>query len=136
MPMVPSTLPNLEAKITSILDKLDSLQYEAIGADVRHVLATFNKTLKAADKALLHIDSSVTPELKSALNEFHKAMVTANKMIKDTNATLVGPDAPGQQALRDAMEEVSRAARSLRVLTDYLERHPDALIRGKKEQKL
>jgi hypothetical protein len=26
---------------------------------------------------------------------------------------------------------VSRAARSVRVLADYLERHPDALIKGK-----
>jgi paraquat-inducible protein B len=28
--------------------------------------------------------------------------------------------------------EISRAARSLRVLADYLEQHPEALLRGKK----
>jgi paraquat-inducible protein B len=56
-------------------------------------------------------------------------------MIKDTDATLVGTNAPGQQELRDAMQEVARAAQSLRVLTDYLERHPEALIRGKTEEK-
>jgi paraquat-inducible protein B len=33
--------------------------------------------------------------------------------------------------LGNTLEEVSRAARSLRVLMDYLERHPEALIRGK-----
>ena len=32
------------------------------------------------------------------------------------------------------LQEVSRAARSIRVLADYLERHPDALLRGKKEE--
>ena len=36
----------------------------------------------------------------------------------------------GQQ-LGSTLQEVSRAARSLRVLADYLERHPEALIRGK-----
>jgi paraquat-inducible protein B len=34
--------------------------------------------------------------------------------------------------LGDTLREVSRAARSLRVLADYLERHPEALVRGKK----
>jgi len=29
------------------------------------------------------------------------------------------------------MQELARAARSLRVLADYLERHPEALLRGK-----
>ena len=34
-------------------------------------------------------------------------------------------------ALGYTMQEIARAARSLRVLADYLERHPEALIRGK-----
>ena len=42
---------------------------------------------------------------------------------------------PAQQELRDALQEITRAARSLRVFTDYLERHPEALIRGKTEEK-
>jgi paraquat-inducible protein B len=32
------------------------------------------------------------------------------------------------------MQELGRAARSLRVLADYLERHPEALIRGKVQE--
>lgn len=36
---------------------------------------------------------------------------------------------------RRALDDISRAAKSLRVLTDYLERHPEALIRGKPEEK-
>jgi paraquat-inducible protein B len=31
------------------------------------------------------------------------------------------------------LRELSDAARSLRVLADYLERHPEALLRGKGE---
>ena len=56
-------------------------------------------------------------------------------VLKNTDATLLGKNAPGQQELRDALQEVTRAARSLRVLTDYLERHPEALIRGKTEER-
>jgi paraquat-inducible protein B len=37
--------------------------------------------------------------------------------------------------VRAAAQEVSKAAQSFRALSDYLERHPEALIRGKKEDK-
>ncbi|MBE2259808.1 MAG: MCE family protein [Rhodobacteraceae bacterium] len=131
VPSIPSTLPNFEAKIGSILAKLDKLPYEAIGADTRTMLKTLNQTLQDADQAVKRFDSDVTPELKKVLDEFRRATASADRMIKNTDTTLLAPDAPGQQELRDAMREVARAARSLRVLTDYLERHPEALIRGK-----
>jgi paraquat-inducible protein B len=36
----------------------------------------------------------------------------------------------GYEALR-MLRDLSDAARSIKVLVDYLERHPDALLRGK-----
>ncbi len=81
----------------------------------------------------LHVE--ITPEVKSTLEELRRATASADRVLKNTDATLLGKDAPGQQELRDALQEITRAARSLRVLTDYLERHPDALIRGKAEEK-
>ena len=61
LPVVPSTLPDIEAKLTSILAKLDKLPLEAIGADVTKALATLNQTLKDANKAVNRIDADVTP---------------------------------------------------------------------------
>jgi paraquat-inducible protein B len=52
-------------------------------------------------------------------------------VLESTDATLLGKDAPGQIELRNALREVARAARSVRVFADYLERHPEALLRGK-----
>ena len=72
--------------------------------------------------------------MTQTLERLRGAMTTAERVLKDTNATLLGKDAPGQQELRDALQEVARTARSLRVLTDYLERHPEALIRGKAKE--
>lgn len=94
-------------------------------------MLTLNKSISEIDKAVGHIDAGVTPELKSAIAEFRRAMVTADRVLKNTDETLLGKDAPGQLELRNALQEVSRAARSFRVLTDYLERNPSALIRGK-----
>jgi paraquat-inducible protein B len=43
----------------------------------------------------------------------------------------LGPDSPTRYALDDALAELAAAARSIRVLADYLERHPEALLSGK-----
>jgi paraquat-inducible protein B len=45
------------------------------------------------------------------------------------------PDSGLQQNTGDAMRELSRTAAAFRTLADYLERHPEALIRGKMEDK-
>jgi len=44
---------------------------------------------------------------------------------------LVDEDSPIVQALTQSLEDFSAAARSLRVLAEYLEHHPEALIHGK-----
>jgi paraquat-inducible protein B len=87
--------------------------------------------LKAADKAVKHLDAEVTPGLKTTLDGVHGALATADRVLKNTDATLVGKDAPVPQELSTALQELARAARALRILADYLERHPESLIRGK-----
>jgi paraquat-inducible protein B len=131
LPVVPSTLPHLEQRITSIMAKIDAMPLEAIGSELKNSMVSLNLLLKDTDRAVKRIDAELTPELKKTLEDFRRATVSADKMISNADTTLLGPDAPGQQDLREAMREVARAARSLRVLTDYLERHPEALIRGK-----
>ena len=44
---------------------------------------------------------------------------------------LIEPNSVLGTELGNTLQEVSRAARSVRILADYLERHPEALIRGK-----
>ena len=131
LPVVPGTLPDIEAKLTSIIAKVEQLPYEAIGKDVTKALAALNETLEAATKTVNGIDTDVTPGLKTTLEDLRRAVGTAAGVLKSTDATLLGADAPGQQQIRDALQEVARAARSVRDLADYLERHPESLLRGK-----
>jgi paraquat-inducible protein B len=131
LPVVPSTLPDLEARVTAVLDKLDKIPFEAIGTDVRRTLESANAMLREVERTVKHLDREVTPELKASLEELRRTAANADRVMKGVDATLVGRDAPAQQELRDALQEVARAARSVRVLSDYLERHPEALIRGR-----
>ena len=45
--------------------------------------------------------------------------------------SLMGKDSPTRADLENTLQELAGAARSLRILADYLEQHPDALIKGK-----
>jgi len=133
LPVVPSTLPDVEAKLSSIVTKLEKLPLEAIAEDVRKALVTLNQTLKDADKVVSRFDG-VGPEVKTTLEGLRRTIAAADGVLKSTDATLVGEDAPAQLELRDTLQEVTRAARSLRILTDFLERHPESLLRGKTEE--
>ena len=134
LPVMPSEITDLEQKVSGILAKLDKLPYEAIGADLTKALVSLDQTLKSADKAVNRIDAELTPGLKTTMEDLRRTIVSADGVLNSADATLVGKDAPGQQELREALQEIARAARSLRVLTDYLEQYPDALIRGKSRE--
>jgi paraquat-inducible protein B len=60
------------------------------------------------------------------------ALQDARKTLNSANGALAA-DAPLHQDARRMFQELTRTAASLRTLTDYLERHPEALIRGKTE---
>ena len=133
-PVVPSTVQDIEAKLTNIVNKLDKLPLDAIGDDLRKALVSLDQTLKDAGQAVNRIDADVTPGLKTTLDDVRRAIGAADRVLNNADATLVRKDAPAQQDLRDALQEITRAARSLRVLADYLERHPESLIRGKSDE--
>ena len=135
LPVVPSTLPDLEAKITNIRAKLDNLPLEAIGSDLSKTLATLDETLQSTEKLVSGVDGKLMPELGSTFTDLRAAIASANGVLQNTDATLVGKDAPAQQDLRYALQEIARAARSLRVLADYLERNPNSLVFGKSQEK-
>jgi paraquat-inducible protein B len=62
------------------------------------------------------------------------ALKDVSKTLNETERILSG-DAPLVQDLRQTLQELARAAASLRVLTDYFELHPEAVIRGKQKDK-
>jgi paraquat-inducible protein B len=109
LPTVPGQLQASEAKVENIINKLDQMPLEAIGENVRKSLADLDLTLVSARGTL----------------------VSAQGTLQNTN-NLTGPNSVQMQQLGNTLEEVRRAARSMRVLADYLERHPEALVRGKK----
>ena len=131
LPVVPGTLVELEDKVSSIVDKIDKMPLEAIGNDLKKDLESLDQTLQSAKKLISDADAQLVPGLKTDIEDLHRALLAVEAAMNNANASLLQPDAATQQQLRDALQEFSRAARSLRILTDQLERQPSSVIRGK-----
>lgn len=118
LPTVPSNLQNLQQTIVRIAQKLDSLPFEKIGNGL-------NQTLVSANSLMKRLDDELAPEAVQLLQE---TRLTLRGM-----ETLLASDAPLQLESREAIRELTKAAKAFRGLADYLERHPEALLRGKTE---
>jgi len=110
----------LADKLTKIAGDLQKVPFGQIGQDVR-------VTMQSANHVMKRLDEEIAPQARDALIDLRKSLDSANQLMSER--------APLQQDTREAMRELARTARALRVLADYLERHPEALIRGKQEDK-
>ncbi len=140
-PVVPSRMADLQGKIRDLVVKLDSvaskidrMPVEEIGNDVKRAVGSLDRAMQSATRTLDRIDGETLPEAKKTLEELRRAVASAERMLGNADNTLLGPDAPAQQELREALKEIARSARAIRTLADYLERHPETLIRGKSKE--
>ncbi len=131
LPVVPGPVVDLEAKLASILDKVDKLPLTAIGNDLQKDLEDLDQTLQNAKQLLSDVDVQLVPQFKSDLEGLHRTLAAVERAMNSADTTLLGADAPAQQELRATLQEFARAAQSVRALTDYLERHPESALRGK-----
>ena len=122
---MPGTLDDLQSSLASIARKLDQLPLADISADLRKALATLTTTLASADKLVQHVDADIAPKATEVLEQVRKTLANVDHVLSD--------DSNLQQDLHESLSEISRAAAALRVLSDTLERHPESLLRGKKE---
>jgi paraquat-inducible protein B len=122
LPTIPGELEELEASVGNIIKKVDQMPLKAIGDNLRKDLADLDLTLGSARSTL--------ETARGALGSAQGAMVSARGTLDNANR-IVEPNSVQAQQLDSTLQEVSRAARSIRVLADYLERHPEALVRGK-----
>ncbi|MEO7338593.1 MAG: hypothetical protein ABIV63_18615 [Caldimonas sp.] len=85
------------------------------------------KTLAQASEAI----SQLTPEAQKTLAEVQRTLGRTQASLESLDKSITDPNAPVQRGLDDTLRELQRAAQSLRILGDYLQAHPESLLRGK-----
>jgi paraquat-inducible protein B len=143
-PTVPTAMEEIAISLTQLLKKLGKLPIEQIGNDLRDTISganrlvnspelqksvtALNQTLNQAQQFVSTLNKDVAPELKSAVSNLNSALIQAQKLARSLNSN-VAPQADR------TLKEFQAAARSIKVWAEYLERHPEALIRGKGKSK-
>jgi paraquat-inducible protein B len=120
---MPSELKGLQAQVSQIADKLTKFPLVEIGQDMRKTLGNMNNAINSTNQLVQQLDGKVAPELQSTLNDVRGTLRSTQSILSS--------DAPMQQDVRRALQQMTRAAASLQLMSDYIEQHPESLIRGK-----
>jgi paraquat-inducible protein B len=118
IPTVASGLQSLQDSLAKVVARIDKLPLEQIAKNAQDTIAS-------AGSLMQNLNSQVVPQARNTLSSAQATLDRANSAL--------APDSTLQQDTGEAIRELSRTAASFRALADYLQRHPEALLRGKTE---
>jgi paraquat-inducible protein B len=103
-----------------------------VDARLGPVVTSITKTSGAAERTLEETQEAMVA-VKGLVAASQSTFDAARAALQQTEATLQGysPDSPLIIELHKTLRELSATSRSFRNLSDYLERHPESLLRGK-----
>lgn len=146
MSIIPSIesadIDDMTSKADQIITRFNGLPIKETGDRVLEIAnrvdslvasPRIHDSLKHIDRSVTQIDRTlgqVTPQIGPLVAQLRETANAADEATASANH-MIGGDATSQNDLPSALRELSDAARSIRVLADYLDRHPEALIRGK-----
>ena len=144
LPSLPSPSKGLMQDAAQFAKKLNQLPLEQIGDDLQSSVAgiealihnpALGKTLHSLQQTMAelklttqNINVTSVPKVEAILEDLHRS-------IKELQGW-ISVDAPLYDDLHTAMRELAAAARSIGAMADMLERHPEALLQGKKNEEL
>jgi paraquat-inducible protein B len=148
-PRIPSimgsaSLDDIATRADQILAKVNRMPIEAIGRHLEIVtsrLASLASSPKTAE-SLAHLNHSMT-QLDQMLTELHPQVGPIVAKLDDAAGQIAsislavrrlldGDGTDQDSSLPEALRQLNETLRSVRGLADYLDRHPEALIRGKR----
>ncbi|RKP51063.1 intermembrane transport protein PqiB [Trinickia fusca] len=116
LPTVPNTLEELQVQVADIAKKLNQIPFDEISKNL-------NGTLEHADGLFKQLDTELAPQARDTLAAARKTFDSAQAALQQ--------DSPLQSDMHQALGQLTQTLQSLNALADYLERHPESLLRGK-----
>ena len=117
LPTVPATMESLKSDIKTVLDRLSAIPFEEIGKELQMTV----KDLR----------TETMPRINSTIDSTNSLMKRADQTIDSARKNYLDSNAQINKKLIRLLDEMTRTSRSIKNLTDYLERHPESLIKGK-----
>jgi paraquat-inducible protein B len=131
-PTIPSALRNLSADIGRVVDKIEQVPFDEIGANLNQAIAGINEIvngpeLKNSIASLGRLADQLGNDVAPALN----SVLTKAELTLDSARKQIAADSVTSHELRRLLTELGDTAQSIRTIVEYLERNPEALIKGK-----
>lgn len=123
---------NMDSEMKSLAENLNEAVMDSRGVivemqdEIKPLAEKTDRTLVEIGALARGVDERIDPLARSMT----EALEAATKAISDVNE-LVSDTSPTRDNLDTALSELALAARSLRILAEYLEQQPDALLKGK-----
>lgn len=144
IPTVPGGLSELQASLEKLVKQLGDVPFDMLVGDVRATMNGLQRSLNRFDQLAGHIERDVSPDVRATLEQVRATLARVQEVAPELNSTLeqmratleraqavLSDDVPLQGDLRTTLRDLTRAAEAVRGLADYLERHPESLLRGK-----
>ena len=156
LPMIPSLTQEIGNNLRAVMSRLQKIPLEEIAESLQGAMAGLDKLANSPDlaAAVAELDDAVA-ELRGAVGEARGTLADARKLVTDVDAQLdplvdsavhaldqahrtlstvesaVEPGADVRDELTQALEELTKAARAISRLADYLERNPSSIVFGR-----
>ncbi|HEY5101710.1 MAG TPA: MlaD family protein [Steroidobacteraceae bacterium] len=119
--------------VTQVLESahnvLKHIDRATAGPQLTHAIQELDRTLTHLDQ----LTAELEPQLQPLIASLRQSADAAQRTLQQAGNVL-GSNAPQGTDLPRLLQELTDAARSIKALADYLDRHPEALIRGKKKE--
>lgn len=145
VPAAVNGVPQIPAEpgggLSSIVARVQKVPIEQIAQNVLDATGHIDKIAASPklDDAIAELDATLKqvhqtadnagPKVAKLVDSLRQTASQLDDTAKAADKTLGGT--PGQGGTRQAMQEVTEAARSVRDLANYLDRHPEALLHGR-----
>jgi paraquat-inducible protein B len=117
IPSVPTELASLKSNAQMIMQRIANIPFEEIGKETSGLIKDLrNETIPQVNRSVESLDRLV--------KDTSRMMNAARKNYMDSTAEI-------NRKLLKLLDEMTRTTKSVKHLTDYLERHPESLIKGK-----
>ncbi len=129
--------PQLQSAVEGIDKLVNADDTQALPGDLGGAVRAVTRTMDDTRQVVAKLDEGVDPLISDArrvLDTLNYSLANATGLLQETQLQL-GQSGAINYELVKTLDEVQKAARSLRLLTDYLDQHPEAIIRGKSAQK-
>ena len=129
LPEFPTTHgADIDAILQSLQNTLHHVDQATAGPALGHAIRNLDATLTHLEQ----ITREVQPQIKPLIASLKATADAAQQAALSAGGTL-GPDGALATQLPGLMQQIGEAARALRELSEFLDRHPDALLRGRRE---